>query len=154
DLRWHAMPGSGKRSRGIAGAGSVVVQRAGGRFHLGACMNSVLLRNRLQTAGAIAALGMPVAYIVKKHVDWEKTPDGKKRMLIHHLTFWSAAASALLLMHRTLRKFRRKPFLSFKLPRLAIAGLLLPMGFEGGERLARFLAPKKPLPSAASRPVF
>ncbi len=108
---------------------------------------------RPQTALAVAGMALPVAYIVKKHVDWETKPDSKKRMLVHQLTFWSIAALSLKLLHDVLRKHRRQPW-GFKAPRIALSGLLLVAGFEGGQRLARRLFPKQPAPIAPAPAPF
>jgi hypothetical protein len=96
-----------------------------------------------RTIIAASAMALPVAYIVKKHVEWEKSPNAKRRMLIHQLTFWSSVVIALRLLHRTFRHYReRSPLL--KAGRLFLASGMLIAGFEGGERLARYLVPKRP----------
>ena len=113
---------------------------------------------RLHTAGALMGVSLPVAYLIKKHVDWEKSPESKQRMLIHQATFWSTVVIAVKLIHDTFWKYRQAaPWL--KMTRLIGAGLLPVLGFEGGMLAARKLLPKKPpvrpaFPSPMQRRVY
>jgi hypothetical protein len=110
----------------------------------------------------MSAMSLPVAYILKKHLDWKPRPDSKKRMLIHHGVFWLSGIPTLKFLHRAWGEFERggKPLelkkeIAGKVPAgssLKVAGWLaaaagtLIGGFEGGGRLAKALVPKQPKP--------
>ena len=102
----------------------------------------------------LSSLSIAIAYIIKKHMDWKSNPDSKKRMLIHHLVFWGSCIPALKFLHKSWGHFERGT-LRIKSPKalvyLVAAPLTFILGFEGGERLAKFLIPKKPKPLA--RPI-
>jgi hypothetical protein len=107
----------------------------------------------------LSFMSLPIAYIIKKHLDWKPRPDSKKRMLIHHLVFWTSGVPALKFLHRAWGQFERDKLFTLKekvpgkVPAgssLKVAGWLaaaagtLIGGFEGGERLAKALVPKPP----------
>lgn len=105
----------------------------------------------------LTIMSLPVAYILKKHLDWKPKPDSKKRMLIHHGVFWLSCIPALRFLHKTPGQFAAAPrwiqleqgistFDAIKWPAASVATLI--GGFEGGERLAKWLVPKQPKPPA------
>jgi hypothetical protein len=110
----------------------------------------------------MSAMSVPVAYILKKHLDWKPRPDSKKRMLIHHGVFWASGIPTLKFLHKAWGEFQRggKPLelkkeITGKVPAgssLKVAGWFaaatgtLIGGFEGGGRLAKALVPKPPKP--------
>ncbi|MCE3234703.1 MAG: hypothetical protein K0Q50_883 [Vampirovibrio sp.] len=115
----------------------------------------------------LAVMSLPVAYILKKHLDWKPKPDSKKRMLIHHAVFWLSCIPALKFLHKTpgqfaaSRKFIQldkhiSAFDAAKWPAAAVTTLI--GGFEGGERLAKWLVPKQPKPpmqaSSSITPIY
>lgn len=99
--------------------------------------------------GMAAAAALPVGYVIKQHVDWESSPQSKKRMLVHQLAFWSALAIGLVLLHR---KVLRNPTAGVLVRTLygVAAGIVPVLGFEGGGRLAMAIFPK-PTESFAER---
>lgn len=108
-----------------------------------------LIPKRLFWAG-LTAMSLPVAYIIKRHVDWKNRPDSQQRMWIHQLTFWPSAALGLKLMHNGLRAVKT-PTGGLQLnPKgfgwLTAGSLTVMGGFEGGYRLAKKLVPKQPKP--------
>jgi len=109
----------------------------------------------------VGTMSLPVGYIIKKHMDWKKNPDAKKRMLIHHLVFWGASVPALKTMHIAwgelkvlLGKPQKTPYTRiFKgAGYLSAASGILIGAFEGGDRLARILVPKPPKPVVPAQP--
>ncbi len=98
--------------------------------------------------GMAAAAALPVAYIIKQHVSWESSPRAKKRMLAHHLGFWTSMAAGLVLLHRKVLRNRSAGALVRALYGVA-AGLLPVLGFEGGGRLALLLFPEAQASSSA-----
>lgn len=98
----------------------------------------------------IACVSVPVGYLVKKHVDWERSPQSKKRMLVHQGTFWGTMTLALVMMHKA---FRRTTPLIEKLALYISASVLPILGFEWGGHLGRTLYPYQPKPSAPPQPM-
>ena len=80
---------------------------------------------------------MPVGYLVYKHVSWESSPQSKKRMLTHQLTFWASVAAGVTILHKTF--FKRGLTNGQKLLRYLLAGAVAAQGFETGERLGNLL---------------
>lgn len=96
-------------------------------------------RKTLRTLGGLLAAGIPVGYLIKKHIGWEQTPAGKLTMGIHQATFWTLATVGMVRVHRTYR-LTAGPLR--KLFRYGTSGLLMAGGFWGGEKLAAWLTPK------------
>lgn len=98
----------------------------------------------------LVLMGIPIGYVVKKHVDWKKTVDAKRRMLVHHLVFWVSCLPALKCLHSSWGFFDKNLKLKAGKSiadlswRLAAAPTLLVAGFAGGDKLARLLFPKPP----------
>lgn len=93
---------------------------------------------RPRTRAMMLGAGLPTGYLVAKHVGWQPDTDGKKRMLLHQLTFWTSLAAGLFAMHRIKRK-RWKD--SLKMLACALAAAPAIAAFEGGSRLASWLIP-------------
>ncbi len=91
--------------------------------------------------GGVGAVSLPIGYVIKKHMDWEKTEQGKKRMLTHHLVFWGSFALGLALVHRTFFAPVSNLVKGF---RYLAGGLIGAQGFTTGEWLARYLFPHLP----------
>lgn len=112
------------------------------------------MRLRPQLIGGLAALSMPVGYLIYKHVSWEQSPQSKKRMLTHQLTFWASVALGITLIHKTF--FKRGLSNMQKFFRYLLGGAIAAQGFETGERLSIRLFPHRPVkesePSGLSRP--
>ena len=96
---------------------------------------------RPRTLAMLTGTGLPVGYVIAKHVGWEKSPDSKRRMLIHQLSFWSAAALAVVALHR-IKRWRVGAIQKT----LASLGATAPaaLAFEGGAKLAALLVPYRP----------
>lgn len=84
-------------------------------------------------------MALPVGYLVYKHVGWEGSPQAKKRMLTHQLTFWGMLGVGLSLMHRAF--FNKNLSAMGRMARVLGAGLLATPAFEVGERLGKMLFP-------------
>lgn len=94
---------------------------------------------------AMLVFGLPIAYIIKKHMDWKPNPDSKKRMLIHHLTFWPLFFLGIGVGHNARKTYK---FSLLKTGGWLAAGMgMMIAGFEGGDRLARYIVPKAAKPS-------
>ncbi len=100
----------------------------------------------LRRLGGLTAAALPVAYVVKSHVGWEQSTQGKKRMLTHQLTFWSSFVAAVMMAHKT----RPRQSLWAKILLFSLSGILPLAGFEGGGMLATRLFPNIP-PSPPGR---
>jgi len=89
----------------------------------------LLNKKTLRTLGGLLAAGIPVGYLIRTHIGWEKTPAGKLNMGIHQATFWTLAAGGMVRVHRT---YRMPVGPVRKLFRYGSAGLLMAGGFWGG----------------------
>jgi hypothetical protein len=112
------------------------------------------MRVASKVALGVTALAMPVGYLVTKHVSWETTPQSKKRMLAHHLTFWSMLAMGLVLVHRAL--FNQRLSGLARAWRVLFAGALAAPAFKAGEVLSNILYPhqQQQLPLKTAQPVL
>ena len=104
----------------------------------------------LRMVGGIGAALVPVGYITAQHVSWERRPQSKKRMLAHHVFFWSSLAAGLVLAHKT-HKFRGENATWKKIAAFTASALLPVLGFEGGGKLALKLFPKLPYKKPAAQ---
>jgi hypothetical protein len=105
-----------------------------------------LVRKSKFLVPALLVFSIPITYIIKKHLDWKPNPDSKKRMLIHHLFFWPLFFLGIGIGHNARKTYKTD---LFKTAGWLGAGMsLMIAGFEGGDRLARYLVPKtdKPQP--------
>jgi hypothetical protein len=108
------------------------------------------MKLRPQLIGGLAALSMPVGYLVYKHVSWESSPQSKKRMLVHQLTFWGSVALGVTILHKTF--FKRGLSNPQKFLRYLFGGAMAAQGFESGERLGNMLFPHQPEVGPAPMP--
>lgn len=91
--------------------------------------------------GGIAAAALPVGYITYKHVQWEKHPQGKKRMLTRQLSFWAMMALGVLVVHNT---FRAQMKAWKKAVNFLAAGTLMASAFELSGQIGRAIFPYSP----------
>ncbi len=105
-------------------------------------MNIIRTKTQTRVAIGLAAVAIPVGYVIKKHLDWESTPEAKSRMLTHQLSFWTATGLGLWGLHKTFRSVIPLPL---KILGTVLAAALPVVGFEGGQRLGVRLFPKKPV---------
>ncbi len=90
----------------------------------------------------IASMALPVLVMIGLHMKWQDTFNGKMRMLLKHIGFWSGFAINGVLVHRV--GFRTKPF-SKALP-IFLGGATLPIiGYMASQPIARRFFPKTPL---------
>ncbi|MBY0450978.1 MAG: hypothetical protein K2X01_10180 [Cyanobacteria bacterium] len=105
-------------------------------------MNIIRSKTQTRVAIGLAAVAIPVGYVIKKHLDWESTPEAKSRMLTHQLTFWAATGLGIWGLHKTFRSVIPLPW---KILGTVLTAALPVVGFEGGQRLGARLFPKKPV---------
>jgi hypothetical protein len=94
--------------------------------------------------GASLSLAIPVLYMVGAHINFEKTPRAKLRMILKHVGFWTGLAGTILVSHRF--GFRAKTPMG-ALPIFAAAGALPILGYEVMRRFVNIYFPKPPKPS-------
>ncbi len=99
--------------------------------------------------GGLTAVGLPVGYVIKKHMDWKDTAQGKKRMLTHHLVFWASVGAGLALAHKTF--FARVSNIE-KGIRYIAGGLIGAQGFSSGNWISHKLFPHIPKESPQNSP--
>lgn len=104
-------------------------------------MKILLSKTQTRAAIGLAAVAVPVGYVIKKHLDWESTPEAKSRMLTHQLTFWTATAAGIWGLHKTFRSVLPLPW---KVLGAVLTAALPVIGFEGGQSLGARLFPEKP----------
>jgi hypothetical protein len=100
-------------------------------------------RTLINVSTGLIATGIPVAYLARKHVKWQRPGNGQKRMAIHQGVFWGSFLISLLLIHRSFR-IKTESALTNLFARVGYggtAGLFPILGFEGGEKLGETLYP-------------
>lgn len=99
------------------------------------------MRVNPKAALGLTAMALPVGYLVYRHVSWESSPQSKKRMLTHQLTFWGMLGLGLGLMHRAFFKSGLSGF--GRAWRVGLAGLIAAPAFRVGELLGNRLFPHR-----------
>jgi hypothetical protein len=106
-------------------------------------LNSISNRTLTNLSTGLIATGIPVGYLVRKHVKWQRPGNGQKRMAVHQGVFWGSFLISLLLIHRSFR-IKTESALTNLFARVGYggtAGILPIFGFEGGEKLGEALYP-------------
>lgn len=116
----------------------------------------MLIRNLANVTTGLAAIGVPVGYLVAKHINWERPGNPQKRMMVHQATFWATFLAALYLIHKSFRIRTESTLTSLfaKLGYLATASILPIAGFEGGSVLGRELYPRALPPTRRYLPSY
>jgi hypothetical protein len=100
-------------------------------------LNSISSRTLVNVSTGLVATGIPVGYLARKHVKWQRPGNGQKRMAVHQGVFWGTFLISLWLIHRSFR-VKSESALTNLFARVGYggtAGLLPILGFEWGAKL-------------------